>query len=239
MIRTLIVAVYLIFALIFSIPSLIRAKGFAKKGKIKEKDELTNKVIKSLGKGLVKLSGARVKIIGEENIPKDGSALFVSNHQSNFDIPILVAITNIPIAFIAKMELSKIPLLSRWMEQMNCVFIDRRDVRQSLKAIKKGAKLLKDGYSLVIFPEGTRSEDGRMKDFKPGGLKLATKSKSRVVPVTIKGAHKIMPKGKLKIMPADVEVVFLKPIIVDEEIAKDSKALSDRVKEVIEKELEK
>jgi 1-acyl-sn-glycerol-3-phosphate acyltransferase len=239
MIRTIILAIYLVTGFILSLPSLLKVKSFDNQNKVHEVDRITGKVIKRLAKGVVSLSGARVSIRGKENLPETGPVLFVSNHQSYFDIPILIALMDKPLAFIAKMELSKIPMLSTWMKYMHCVFMDRKDVRQSLKAINKGVKFLKEGYSLVIFPEGTRSEDGSLREFKPGALKLATKSKVPIVPVTIKGAYKIMPRDNLKIRPADVEVIISEPIFIDDEMAKDSMKLSNKVRHIIEEELNK
>jgi len=238
MTRTIILAIYLIPALIFSIPSLMRAKALDRKGKLEERNRLAFKVVGKISRKLIKLSGSQVKVIGEENIPKDKSVLFVSNHQSNFDIPLLLGFIDKPKAFIAKVELAKIPILSQWMKAMGCIFIDRGNVRQSLRAINEGVNLLKAGHSLVIFPEGTRSKDGQLGEFKHGSFKLATKSDARIIPVTIKGAHKIMPKGKLAIRPSKVEVIISKPVYIDEEIKKDSKALADKVKNIIKENLE-
>lgn len=237
MFRTVIWIIYFIFRILIITPKLLKVKSLDRQNRIKERDELVYKVALSWGKGLMELSGSKITVIGEENIPKDKAVLFVSNHQSNLDIPILLGFINRPKAFIAKVELGKFPVFSTWMEYMNCVFIDRNNVRQSLRAIKDGIKLLKEGYSFVIFPEGTRSKDGTLGEFKPGSLKLATKSGAPIVPVTIKGANKIMPSGKLVIRPADVEVIISEPIFMDEDIAKDSNALTQKVWNTIDENL--
>jgi len=237
MIRTFFIAIYLVFAFIWTLPSLIKANILEKNNKIKEKEELTNKVLGKIARGLMKASGSTVKVIGEENIPDEGPLLFVGNHQSNFDIPILIGYTKRNKGFIAKIELSKIPILSKWMEKLNCVFIDRNDVRQSLKAINKGVKHLKNGYSMVIFPEGTRSNNGVLGEFKPGSLKMATKARAAIVPVTIKGSYNIMSRDSLAIKPANVELIISKPIYINDENEKDSKGLTDKVRDTINKEL--
>ncbi|RKD22159.1 1-acyl-sn-glycerol-3-phosphate acyltransferase [Caminicella sporogenes DSM 14501] len=237
MIRTIILATYLIPALIFSIPSLMKAKLLEKKGKLDERNRLAFEVVSKMSRRLIKLSGSQIKVVGEENIPRDKAVLFVSNHQSNFDILLLLGFIDKPKAFIAKVELMKIPILSQWMKAMGCIFIDRKDVRQSLRAINEGANILKEGHSLVIFPEGTRSKDGQLGQFKHGSFKLATKSNVPIIPVTINGAYKIMPKGKLIIKPSKVEMIISKPIYADEEIKRDSKMLADKVKNIIEENL--
>jgi len=239
MLRTVTWIIYFILRILIITPKLIKVKSLDKQNRIGERDELIHKVAVSWGRDLMKLSGSQIKVIGEENIPKDKAVLFVSNHQSNLDIPILLGYIDKPKAFIAKIELSKFPVLSTWMKYMNCVFIDRSDVRQSLRAIKEGTKLLKEGYSFVVFPEGTRSKDGTLGEFKPGSLKLATKSGAPIVPITIKGANDIMPSGKLVIRPANVEVIISEPIFMDEDIAKDSNALNQKVWNTIDENLNK
>lgn len=229
MIRTITWIIFFIFQLLAIVPSLIRVKSLDKQNRVEERDKLAFKAAKNWGRTLMDASGSKIKVVGEENIPKDKSVLFVSNHQSYLDIPILLGFIDKPKAFIAKVELSKFPIFSTWMKYLKCIFIDRSDVRQSLRAIKEGVKLLKEGYSFVIFPEGTRSPDGTLKEFKQGSLKLATKSGAPIVPVTIKGANDIMPKSKLVIIPANVEVIISKPIFMDDDIAKDSKALNEKV----------
>lgn len=233
MFRTIIWVIYFIIKLVAITPKLIKLKSFERKNEVEKQDKLAYKVARAWGRDLMEKSGSKIKVIGEENVPKDGPVLFVSNHQSYLDIPILLGFIDKPKAFIAKKELAKIPVFSTWMESLRCIFIDRSDVRQSLRAIKKGIKLLKEGYSFVIFPEGTRSEDGKLREFKQGSLKMATKSKTPIVPVTIKGANKIMPRGKIVIIPTDVEVIISKPIFMEDDIAKDSKALTQKVWNII------
>ncbi|SHK04402.1 lysophospholipid acyltransferase family protein [Paramaledivibacter caminithermalis] len=233
MFRTIIWVIYFIFRVLVITPYLIILKYLDKKNRIEERNKLAYRIARNWGRDLMKVSGSQIRVIGEENIPKDRAVLFVSNHQSYLDIPILLGFIDKPKAFIAKAELEKYPIFSTWMKTLKCIFINRDDVRQSLRAIKEGIKLLKAGYSLVIFPEGTRSKDGKLREFKQGSLKLATKSGAPIVPVTIKGAKDIMPRGTLFIKPANVEVIISKPIFMEEDIAKDSKALNERVRNII------
>ncbi|WP_432661834.1 lysophospholipid acyltransferase family protein [Wukongibacter baidiensis] len=239
MFRTITWIIYFIFRILILTPKLMKVKSLDKQNMVEEKDKLAYSIAKSWGRDLVKRSGSKVTVVGEENIPENEAVLFVSNHQSNLDIPILLGFIDKPKAFVAKIELSKFPVLSTWMKLINCIFIDRGNARESLKAIKAGIKLLKGGYSLVIFPEGTRSKDGNLMEFKPGSLKLATKSGVPIVPVTINGAKDIMPSGKLAIRPANVELVISKPIYMDDEVAKDSNALTETVRNIIDENLKK
>lgn len=118
-----------------------------------------------------------ITVSGVENIPQDQPVLFISNHQSNLDFILLLAKINVPVGFIAKVELEKIPLLRDWMRVIDCLFMDRDDMRQQVKTIVEGINILKKGKSLIVFPEGTRTRDGNMMEFKAGTFKLATKSK--------------------------------------------------------------
>ncbi|SCY01604.1 lysophospholipid acyltransferase family protein [Alkaliphilus peptidifermentans] len=195
----------------FSIP---RVKYFIKKDEIQKKRDFTQNLAHNWAKKLVLLTGSNVEVLGLENIP-DGPVLFVSNHQGNFDIPILLSSLPKSISFVAKIELKKLPIINRWMEFLECVFIDRKDLRQSLRAITKAIEVLKSGQSMVIFPEGTRSKGSQLQPFKPGSLKMATKANVPIIPVTIKGSYKIMEANNNKITPAKVQVIISEPIYVD------------------------
>lgn len=195
MIRTIIWFIWFFLSLIMSIPFLIRAKHLTKKGRIEESNALVNKVVTTWSNSLLKIAGVKVNIHGQENLPKDRTVLFVGNHQGNFDIPIYVTSIPILLGFISKIEVTKIPLVTGWMNAMHCVFMDRSSLRKSSEAIIQGIKILKAGHSLVIFPEGTRSKSDKIGEFKAGSFKLATKSKCPIVPITINGSYKIMEHG--------------------------------------------
>ena len=195
MIRTIIWFIWFFLSLIISIPFLLRVKYLAKKGRMEESNNLTNKCTRIWANSLLKVAGVNVNVYGLENLPKDKTVLFVGNHQGNFDIPIyLTSIPNL-IGFISKIEVQKIPLVTGWMNALHCVFMDRLSIRKSGEAIIKGIKNLKAGFSMVIFPEGTRSKGTKMAEFKAGSFKLATKSKCPIIPITINGSYKIMEHG--------------------------------------------
>lgn len=169
---------------------------------------------------LVWASGTKVEIVGQENVPKEGPVLFVSNHQSNFDIPVLLGCIDKPKGFLAKVELSKIPVINSWMHKMKCVFIDRQDIRQSLKAINECVEVLKSGQSVVIFPEGTRSKGPEMGIFKKGSLRPVEKTDVPVIPITIMGTYKIMEANNSKIRPARVRVLISEALYLDRDCSK-------------------
>lgn len=237
MLRTIIWFIYFGISFILLIPSRIKVSYLEKHQRIEEKDILVNRTVKNWADRLLKVSGCKVEVIGAENIPKDRNVLFVSNHQGNFDIPLLIRYLDKPKGFVAKKELGKAPMLSSWMKAMNCVFMDRDNPRESIRAIKAGTNLLKEGYSLVLFPEGTRSRDGNLGEFKAGGLRLATKSKVDIVPITINGTKDIMNKDSLIIRPAKVKII-VSPVIKVEEYDEDTKELTDVIHNIISKNLE-
>jgi len=204
-----------------------------RQGKIAERDACAHAIARNWAKSGLKMNGSSIHVTGIENIPKTGGVLFVANHQSNFDIPILVGHVPRDKGFIAKLELLKVPSFSRWMKYIGCIFIDRKDPRQSLTAINNAAERLKAGHSIVIFPEGTRSADGTVGPFKAGGLRLAMKAGVPIVPVTISGSKNIMPKGSSLIKSAHVNVLISPPLMPDEFKEMGSNQISEVVRNTI------
>ncbi|MCM0650337.1 1-acyl-sn-glycerol-3-phosphate acyltransferase [Clostridium swellfunianum] len=232
MIRTMIWFIWFWVSLIFTIPFLLWVKILEKQGKEQERIKIVHKVTSLWARLVINLSGAKVTVEGAENLP-EGPVVFIGNHQGNFDIPILISFIDKPKAFIAKIETSRLPFVASWMRQMRCVFMDRKDIRQSITAINQGAEYLKQGYSMVIFPEGTRSGSKEMGEFKAGSFKLATKGNVPIVPVAINGSYNIMGKKSLIIKPADVKVTILKPIETSNLSKEEVKGLHDKVCEQI------
>ena len=205
-----------------------------KAGKNKEKVELIDRFILKCTKKLVKISGADVTVTGTENVPSDEPVLYVGNHQGNMDIPLLYSTAPQTMAFVAKKEMEKIPLLGYWMKERGCVFIDRDNARSSLKAINEAIQNLKLGYSMAVFPEGTRSKSSQVGDFKAGSLRIAIKSGVKVIPVSIKDSYKLIEK-KGKNTPAKVSVHYSEPI--DSKNFKDTNELAAEVLTQIQKHL--
>lgn len=220
-------------SLVGTLPKLHKVKSLEKQGKEDEKNEYVHKVTSKWAQSQLKMSGAKVTVYGKENIPKDVPVVFMSNHQSNFDIPLLMVHINKSKGFVAKTELKKVAILRDWMEQINCVFMDRNDLRQSVKTIIEGIKLIKEGKSLVIFPEGTRSKGGSIGEFKGGSFKLATKPKVPIVPITINGSYKLLEQNGNKVKAAEVEI-YIHPMIETANLTKEeADALPGKVKVII------
>jgi len=233
MIRTIFFYLYLVISLLFSFIFRIKIRFLANKDDMKKRKEYIHAVSSKWAKIVIKIAGARINIIGLENLPKDETVLFVSNHQSNFDIPLLLSVIDVPKGFIAKKELENWPIISSWAKYINCIFMDRDNLRKSAASIIEGINLLKSGYSMVIFPEGTRSKGQPVDEFKGGSFKLATKSKCLIVPLTINGTYKLLEANHNIIKGADIELVIHKPIDVTKLGKEELESLPETVHSII------
>lgn len=157
------------------------------------------------------LAGVRVTLRGEEHLPP-GPVIFMSNHQSGFDIPALLAALPRPTCWIVKKELFDIPLFGAAMKCGGYIPLDRRDAHKALKGMEMSASAIRAGKSVVIFPEGTRSTDFRLLPFKRGGFMLALKTGTPVTPVTINGSGRVNPAGRMLLYPGSISVTLHPPI---------------------------
>ncbi len=232
MIRTIIWFIYFWAYLIVAQPMLWRVRNLRKKGQIEEHDRIVRKMVKTWATRLLKLAGAKITVSGLENIPQ-GACVFAANHQGYADIPILLTQLDRPHPIIAKKELEKIPMLRGWMEELNCIFIDRDNARQAMDCLKKAGELLGEGYSVSIFPEGTRSKGGEIKEFKGGTIRLATRAKVPIVPVCIEGTYNMLEAKGYRITPAKIQMHVLPAIETAELSREEIKALDERLRSVI------
>ncbi len=186
------------------------------------------------GKKLAENAGMKVTVYGRENLPTKGPIVYMANHQGYADIVALcAALDTVQFGYVAKNNLEKVPLYGKWIDRIRSVLIDRGHPREALKAISKGVSLIKEGYSLLIFPEGTRSQSSQMGEFKPGAMKLATKPKVPIIPISLDGTWKIfeehgcLKKGEVKVM--------VHPAIETKDLTKEEERhLSNKVYQIIE-----
>lgn len=183
---------------------------------------------KKWAKFTINLLGIDIEINGSENIPNE-SCVFVGNHTSILDIPILINCVGFKLGFISKKEVLEYPIIGFWLKKGKNVALDRDNVRQGIQAINEGVENVKNGYSMVIFPEGTRSKTGEILEFKKGSLKLATKSKSKIVPVYIEKASRFFEDNR-KFGGGKIKVNFLKPIDTKVISKEDEKILSQNIR---------
>jgi 1-acyl-sn-glycerol-3-phosphate acyltransferase len=185
--------------------------------------------------GILFIAGVKLKVSGLENIDRNAIYVFASNHASQFDIPALqYAIPN-RMSIVFKKELSKIPFFGWQLRTGPYVMIDRQNAEKAMQSIEE-AKLLmsKKNISATVFPEGTRSPNGEVQSFKRGAFYLATKTGYPVVPVTISGSAKLLPKGRFKIKAGTIKVHFHPPIpVTNIKTRKDEMDLMEDVRNII------
>jgi len=163
--------------------------------------------------GIFLFSGIRIKITGLDNFDHSGTYVFVSNHSSQFDIPAVQFAAPVRVVLIYKKELEKIPLFGWQLAFSPYIAINRTNPDEAFKSIEKAKKLMnKKNISVLLFAEGTRSKTGEIQPFKRGAFYLASKTGFPIIPVTINGASKLLPKGTLKIRSGELHVHFDKPI---------------------------
>lgn len=184
-------------------------------------DNKIHRVASLWAKILLMLANTKVKVIGEENLLRGKPQIFMANHQSDFDILISLAFIPVQFRWIAKKELFAIPVFGAAMRSAGYIEIDRSNHEKAMHSIDEAALSIRRGKSIMTFPEGTRSRDGEIKAFKQGTFYLAIKSGVPIVPVSIIGSGRIMPKRSLKIKAGQIKLVFGKPIeVVDYDIEK-------------------
>lgn len=184
-------------------------------------------------KAILWVCGVKVKIAGLEHIKDGNPNIYMVNHQSIFDIFTLLACLPANFKFVLKQELMKLPFLGAAMKRAGYISIDRENPRKAIKSMNEAAEKIKKGASVLIFPEGTRSEDGRIQSFKPGGFHLALKAGSDIVPVAITDSHRIVRKGSLRIKKGTILMTIGQPIPTNQYSRKDMNLLMDRVRDAL------
>ncbi len=192
-------------------------------------------VSKIFSLGIFSISGVKVKAEGLENIRGDGPFIFVSNHISQFDIPALQYTIPVKSGFIFKKELTRIPLFGWQLLTGPHIVIDRSNAENALKSINKAKNKMKTkGVSMILFPEGTRSKDGELQQFKRGAFRLAGQVSYPIIPVTIRDSDKLLPKGTFKFNKGTIRVTFSEPVPADNvETRNDELELMRKVRDII------
>jgi len=183
-------------------------------------------------------AGVKVRLEGLENLNSVQAYVFLSNHQSGFDILVLMGKLRVQFAWLAKKELFRIPIMGQAMRAAGYIPIDRTDRRKAVESLNQTAAKVQKGTSVMIFPEGTRSPDGVLQEFKKGAFLLAIKAQQLIVPIAISGSHRVLAKrGKWMIQSGVVDVTIEKPISTVGLTVKDNDALMRTVRESIRRHL--
>lgn len=237
--RLIIVGLFLIVFLICSI-LLFFVEWIIGKFNMEVKQKSSLAIVKWAFRVILFLSGVKVTVIGEENVPKDKAVLYVGNHHGIFDV--LVTYVRVPslTGYVAKKEIKKVPLLRTWMRYLNCLFLDRKDLKAGAKMIIDAVQKIKSGISIFIFPEGTRSKDENVTlPFHEGSFKIATKAKCPIVPVVITNTNRIFEDHFPWIRKTRVTIEYCQPIILDEMPDDIKKSPSNYVRDIIVEKYEK
>lgn len=236
--RTICVAIFLFFFFILSIP-LYLIETIIGKFNPRLKVRTSQSIVVTAFRVILLGCGVRKTVIGLENIPKDEAVLYVSNHRSYFDI--LIGYTTVPTltGFVAKKEIKKIPFIRVWMRYLNCLFLDRDNIREGLKMILEGIDLVHNGYSVFISPEGTRNHNREMLPFKEGSLKIAEKTNCAIIPVAMNNTDNLLENHMPWIHGGHVVIEYGKPIYPGDLDKDTRKFLGAYVQNIIKEMLEK
>ena len=213
MIRLIFVALFLVIFLILSIPVFL-IEWLIGKVNPHARDISSLRIVQGAFYVIAFLSGCHVTVKGMENVPKDEAVLYIGNHRSYFDVVLTYARCPGLTSYMAKQEVARVPLLSTWMRFLHCLFLDRKDIKQGLKTILAAIDLIKNGISVCIFPEGTRStgpEQTELLPFHEGSFKVATKTDCLIVPMAITNTSRIFEDHIPFIRSTDVVIEYGKP----------------------------
>ena len=230
--RTILVFLALILFFIVTFPAyliLLLLRRFNKRLSVK-----ISQVIVAYGfRFVLFFAGTKRTVIGIENVPKDQAVLYVSNHRSFADIPLAYITLPTLTGFVAKKEIAKVPFFSWWMRNLNCLFLDREDLKAGLKTILEGIEYIKDGYSIFIAPEGTRNQGAEMLPFKEGSMKMAQKTGCLIIPVAISGSDDVFENHFPWVRRAKTVIEYGTPINIKELPPENQKFLGAYVRDVI------
>ncbi|MDL2229883.1 1-acyl-sn-glycerol-3-phosphate acyltransferase [Treponema sp. OttesenSCG-928-L16] len=233
--KTFLIFFFLVLALLILFPFGVLAFILSFLGMRKPMTLIIYKLAQGWAVFMIKLTGCQMTISGRENIPMKEGICVVSNHSGYFDIILALAYIGRPFGFIAKKELMLVPFINIWIWLLGGHFIDRKNLRKALHTINAGARQIRDGGAMIIFPEGTRSKGQGLLPFRSGAFKLATIEGAKIVPMAISGSYEAFEEtGRVRSVP--VRVSFGEPIATAGlSIEQRKKQLADQVHGVIGK----
>lgn len=230
--RTIIILIMYVIVAILSIPLYLIA-FIIRKINEKAAARFTLGLVRIVFHSVLFVSGCKKTIIGLERIPTDTPVMYAANHRSFYDIILAYATVPGQTAFISKMEIKKMPCIAQWMYFLNCLFMDRGDVKQNLTVILKAVSLVKEGYSIYIAPEGTRNATDTLLEFKEGSMKIATKGKCPIIPVCICNTETIFENRLPWITGGKVLIEYGEPIYPEQLEKEQQKHLGEYVRNIV------
>lgn len=238
MFRTILAVLFAVLYLVLGIPVLFIEWLIAKKNP-HLRDISCLRMVQWALRVIYKICGVKLTVIGQENIPKDEAVLYVANHASYFDIIITYSLCPGLTGYVSKDSLEKVPLLNRWMKRLYCLFMNRSDLKASLKTIKQGIEYIKQGISICIFPEGTRGDGKTLLPFKEGSLRMAEKTGCAVVPIAISNTAAILREHMPRVKPSKVVVEYAPPVYPKNLSREDRRTLGAYTQKIIQGILDK
>ncbi|MGN1161564.1 MAG: lysophospholipid acyltransferase family protein [Candidatus Fimenecus sp.] len=221
---------FYLYIFVILIPKIPYFNYLTKEGRIGERTEKAFKTVQKWADYTVKIGKSKVTVNGLEKIPTDRPVLFVSNHESYADIPMLIyALRDFNFGFMLKSTMENIPFIKNYLKYMYCVTVDQSDIRRGAAAINEAADFINSGKSLLIFPEGRRSFSNTPDEFKNGAFKVAQKTGVTVVPIYIHNIHLTYEGNGRRVAPADISVNVLDPIETDKMSRAEVKELNEKV----------
>lgn len=217
--RTIITVLYIFLFLILGLP-VLGIEWIISKFNKAHADMVQLRIVQWGLKCVAFISGVKLTVIGEENVPRDEPVLYIGNHRSFFDVVVTYARCPGLTGYIAKDGVNKVPIFRIWMKRLHCIFLKRDDMKEGLKVILKAIEYVKSGISICIFPEGTRNKDRdnptSLLPFKEGSFKIASKTGCKIVPMALIGTADILENHFPWIHSADIKLIYGEPIDVSD-----------------------
>lgn len=215
--RTIITVLYIFLFLILGLP-VLGIEWIISKFNKAHADMVQLRIVQWGLKCVAFISGVKLTVIGEENVPRDEPVLYIGNHRSFFDVVVTYARCPGLTGYIAKDGVNKVPIFRIWMKRLHCIFLKRDDMKEGLKVILKAIEYVKSGISICIFPEGTRNKDKNnptsLLPFKEGSFKIASKTGCKIVPMALIGTADILENHFPWIHSTDIKLIYGEPIDV-------------------------
>ncbi|ABX44134.1 lysophospholipid acyltransferase family protein [Lachnoclostridium phytofermentans] len=227
------ITIFLIISLPFYLISLIIGL-FNNRAKIR----FSQTAAKVFFRIILIFSATKVKVLGRENVPSKEAVLYTANHRGLADIAVAYVTLPTLTGFVAKKEMGKIPVMSWWMRNLNCLFLDRENPREGLKTILTGVENIRKGYSMFIMPEGTRNHEEEMLPFKEGSFKMAEKTGCAIIPVAITNSDAVFERQFPWVKKATVVIHYGNPIYPNDLPKEERKFIGNHVRDVISSMLE-
>lgn len=234
--RTILIILLYLIVFIISIPLLL-IECIIRKINQKAAAAFAIRIVRIAFNIAMFISGCKKHISGLENIPTDTPIMFAANHRGFYDILLAyssIASVHVQVAFISKIEIKKFPIIAQWMYFLNCLFMDRGDIKQNMGVILNAISLIKEGYSIYIAPEGTRNASDTLLPFKEGSMKIATKTNAPIVPVCIKNTENILENNLPWIKGGDIYIEYGKPVYPDQLDKETKKHLGAYIQNIIQ-----